>query len=615
MFEGRVEDQNDRGMSDVAVEIDWGIQKKIAYTNQSGRFIMLAEIPEEKRMGLPILIKASGSFGTYTDDTKIYAQCQKLGVFEIKNNQELIIQPQNSIIDIGETVDFSVYLYDGENRIDVTSVAMSNASFKGGSEGNFSVTATYQQLAAVATIEVLGHDCGQNEVWNETVQDCICKEGFTKNDQGICIENDPTSEIDCPDPNAEQVWNDTQQKYTCQCKENYVTDPTTGLCVEDISAILNRSDCANAADAIAKWDPVNKIIICECTKSYHVWDPAQKECVPDIQAILTNSDCSAYPNTRPVWDNTLNEPICECIPGYVWNKEQTKCIEGKAQQIANSDCSGYANTQPVWNDDLDEVICDCLPGYTWNKENTGCIPEWEEAIENADCSSYPNTEPVWDPVAQEVYCDCIAGYEWADDLKGCIPLTTEQTMTEDCSQYPNTEVIIDPSTGDSFCDCIPGYAWNSSRTGCVPERKKPDIDFGDLLTTFVTAYVNASNGNAPVSGINPGSGGGVNSQPPIVHQSNCNDKYEQGSDQPEVHQIDLGQNTGNFLFEYDTYSVKDQIIISQGGRTIFNSGCVGESNRINLNFNGYTSVINVRVNPNCDGTSGTSWKFTVHCPR
>ena len=103
-------------------------------------------------------------------------------------------------------------------------------------------------------------------------------------------------------------------------------------------------------------------------------------------------------------------------------------------------------------------------------------------------------------------------------------------------------------------------------------------------------------------------------QPPVRHQSNCNDQQQAGGDPPEEHTIDLGQSYGSFMFDYNTVSQKDQIIVTNGGMTIFNSGCVGESKSIRLQLKGYSPTITVRVNPNCEGGSGTQWYFTVHCP-
>ena len=127
--------------------------------------------------------------------------------------------------------------------------------------------------------------------------------------------------------------------------------------------------------------------------------------------------------------------------------------------------------------------------------------------------------------------------------------------------------------------------------------------------------LNAANGNNPlmppsyVPGTTP-----TSMQQPVMHQSNCNDQQQAGANAPEVHTIDLGQSYGSFMFDYQTFTAKDQIIITNGGRVIFNSGCVGERKSVQLNLSGFSPTITVRVNPNCDGGSNTQWNFTVHCP-
>ncbi len=316
---------------------------------------------------------------------------------------------------------------------------------------------------------------------------------------------------------------------------------------------------------------------------------------------------SQYP---AVWDNSANEAYCDCLPGFVWNKDYTGCFDVKDQQLASADCSGYVNSQPVWDETTQAVACDCLPGFKWNKENTACLPEWEEALQNADCSAYPNTEPVWDPVAREIYCNCIAGFHWNDDFTGCIQNTNTLIQPYECSQYPNTQPVYDPALNQYFCECLPGFVWNKQRTGCVPERNKPNINWDDILN-MTMGILNAANASQPgIGSVNP------SSQPPVLHQSNCNDQQQAGGDAPEIHTINLGQTFGTFQFDYNVYTVKDQIIITQGGTTIFNSGCISGSKSVMLNLSGFGNQISVRVNPNCDGnTSGTQWNFTVHCPK
>jgi hypothetical protein len=410
----------------------------------------------------------------------------------------------------------------------------------------------------------VSQDCGPNEVYDPVREECTCINGYVRNAQGICVEEDQTGEApECNDPNEELAWNDALGVYVCNCRAGFVRDPLTG------------------------------------------------RCNPDIQQILNNSDCSAYPNTRPVWDNDRSEVYCDCLPGYSWKPDYSGCEETGKLLASQADCSGYPNTQPVWDDVNKVVICDCLPGYVWDENFTQCYPQSVAQMNSINCDGLPNTMPVWDPVRQEPWCDCLPGYKWRDDFSGCDQITATQIVHADCSHLPNTQQVYDPVNDIMVCDCMPGFVWNNSYTGCVPEKKKPAIDMNTLMN-FMTILSGAMNNNMP--GAMPSTSLPANQQPPVVHQSRCNDTQKAGGDAPEVHVIDLGMTSGVFRFDYQTFSVKDQIIISQGGMTIFNSGCVGESRSVQVQFGGYTSVIEVRVNPNCSGSTNTAWNFTVHCP-
>lgn len=319
--------------------------------------------------------------------------------------------------------------------------------------------------------------------------------------------------------------------------------------------------------------------------------------------------CDSYTNTEPFWDPGREEYYCDCLAGYLWRPDLSGCEEAGKLLSAQADCSGYPNTQPVWDDVNMIVICDCLPGYVWDQNFTQCYPQSVAQLNSLRCDGFPNTMPVWDPDRQQPYCDCIPGYRWRDDFSGCDPITATQIVHANCSHIPNSHQVYDPDNDIMFCDCLPGFEWNSTYTACVPERKKPVIDMNTLMT-FMTILSGAS--NMP-GAVNPGNIP-ASQQPAVVHQSRCNDTQKAGGDAPEVHQIDLGVTSGVFRFDYQTFDVKDQIIVSQGGMTIFNSGCVGESRSVQVQFSGYTSVIEVRVNPNCAGSTSTAWNFTVHCP-
>jgi hypothetical protein len=409
--------------------------------------------------------------------------------------------------------------------------------------------------------------CGPNEYYDPVAQVCICNDGYVRNAQGICVPENDVQPVapDCPDPNSEPVFNSATGVYDCVCKDYFIADPVTGLCK------------------------------------------------PDVQQILNDSDCSQWPNTRPLWDYARNEPYCDCLPGYSWRPDNLGCEETGKLLASQADCSGYPNAQGVWDPVDKKVYCDCLPGYVWDEDRIMCIPAAVAQFGGFNCDNLPYTMPMWDPVRQEPYCDCLPGYKWREDSKGCEPITATQIVQANCSHIPNSQPVYDAINDVMACDCLPGFVWNSSRTACEPERRRPAIDMNSLVD-FMTIISGAITGNVPGGMPSGNTPVPANQQPPVVHQSRCNDTQKAGGDAPEVHQIDLGVTSGVFKFDYQTFDVKDQIIISHGGRTIFNSGCVGESRSVQVQFSGYTTMIEVRVNPNCAGSSGTAWNFTVHCP-
>ncbi len=503
MFEGVIEDDDGNRVSGASVTLKTPQGARSDQT-VNGRYIIIMDYQETGRNGSPLeIIVTAVGYADLKETSVIHIQCQDLGLLRLRKN----------------------VTEDDEEQL-----------------------------------------CGPNERYDPVAEVCICIDGFVRDSQGTCVEEEEEEPVihDCADPNAEPVWNDATGKYECKCLDYYVPDPNTGLCV------------------------------------------------PDIQNILADSDCSVWPNTKPVWDYARNEVYCDCLPGYSWRPDNMGCEETGKLLASQADCSGYINAHGIWDDVDKKVYCDCLPGYVWNEERTMCISEAVAQFSNFNCNHLDNTMPMWDAARNQPYCDCLPGYEWRSDYTGCDPIPVTQTVQpSDCSGIPNSQPVLDPVTNMIVCECLPGFVPNSAGTACEPERRRPVIDMNTVVD-FMTIISGAITGNVP-SNIPPGNVP-ANQQPPVVHQSRCNDTQKAGGDAPEVHQIDLGVTSGVFRFDYQTYDVKDQIIISQGGRTIFNSGCVGEGRSVQVQFSGYTSVIEVRVNPNCAGSSGTAWNFTVHCP-
>jgi len=106
---------------------------------------------------------------------------------------------------------------------------------------------------------------------------------------------------------------------------------------------------------------------------------------------------------------------------------------------------------------------------------------------------------------------------------------------------------------------------------------------------------------------------------PILSQScvqACNSQQVAGGDTADTRTIELSRTSGTFSFSYDTYSVKDKIIVQYQGQTLFDTGCVGASGTQSITYFGSSTQVTVSVTPNCvGGTSGTAWTYTVACPQ
>jgi hypothetical protein len=99
--------------------------------------------------------------------------------------------------------------------------------------------------------------------------------------------------------------------------------------------------------------------------------------------------------------------------------------------------------------------------------------------------------------------------------------------------------------------------------------------------------------------------------PPVVQ---CSTQQLAGADTPETRQVELAKTAGTFQFDYETYQIKDQIIVTYEGRTLLDTGCVGAAASQPLTYSGSSTRISVEVIPNCAGETGTQWTWTAHCP-
>lgn len=105
----------------------------------------------------------------------------------------------------------------------------------------------------------------------------------------------------------------------------------------------------------------------------------------------------------------------------------------------------------------------------------------------------------------------------------------------------------------------------------------------------------------------------------------CNTYNVAGNDAPDDRTFILGTDEGTVQVQLATYQVPDQVSLSCDGKMLWTSGCVSTGGWMNLNpqtrssgpikFDCPSGFLNVHVTPNCEGDTGTAWKYLVTCPK
>jgi hypothetical protein len=94
----------------------------------------------------------------------------------------------------------------------------------------------------------------------------------------------------------------------------------------------------------------------------------------------------------------------------------------------------------------------------------------------------------------------------------------------------------------------------------------------------------------------------------------CNEEQVSGGDEPDSRYIEMGQYSGTFDFYYETYDMKDHIIVSYEGEQLLDTGCIGDTGTVTLSFSGSSTQVLVEVIPNCENVNpGTGWDYVVGC--
>lgn len=94
----------------------------------------------------------------------------------------------------------------------------------------------------------------------------------------------------------------------------------------------------------------------------------------------------------------------------------------------------------------------------------------------------------------------------------------------------------------------------------------------------------------------------------------CDEQMRSGGDEGYAGVFDMGQPSGTFVFEYNTYTAKDEITIYEGetlnGKVIFHYPMGGTETPRTAKIKFNSQRITVKV----IGSNGTAWNFKVNCP-
>lgn len=172
------------------------------------------------------------------------------------------------------------------------------------------------------------------------------------------------------------------------------------------------------------------------------------------------------------------------------------------------------------------------------------------------------------------------------DGRDVIPAPPTGCETDLCPNIPDvqlvvpTGLIIDPVTG-----------------ACVPPPP-PDVcpNIPGNQPTVPPGLIIDANGNC------------------VPPPQPCNAATQSGGEGTTVTLHELGRpGPLSFEFEYETFSVPDEIIIRYEGNEVFHVGPVGTNGTVSTVVNlpaGTSTQVEVTV----IGPSGTAWQYTVNCP-
>ena len=81
--------------------------------------------------------------------------------------------------------------------------------------------------------------------------------------------------------------------------------------------------------------------------------------------------------------------------------------------------------------------------------------------------------------------------------------------------------------------------------------------------------------------------------------------------------VEMGKPAGTFTLGYETYTEPDRLVIEYEGKTLLDTGCIGDSGSTQLSYSGRETKLKVSLYSRCDfvGPMVTDWDFSISCPQ
>lgn len=124
-------------------------------------------------------------------------------------------------------------------------------------------------IPLISAICASNNDCTETEeclYTNANRYECLCKEGYVRDSQNLCVDGGNTCGGGTCVENAECLYDGTYETHYCSCKTGYVGDGITECKIKPIGCnILN--NCG--LHGICMFDEETELHICRCQEGFY----------------------------------------------------------------------------------------------------------------------------------------------------------------------------------------------------------------------------------------------------------------------------------------------------------------------------------------------------------